>query len=231
MHYGYTDLSGQLRSALDQFTGVQLIPFSFVALLIIFYILLIGPGDYFFLRKIVRRMEWTWLTFPIIVLVVSGAAYMLAYYLKGDQLRVNQADLVDVDAASGFVRGTTWLNIFSPRMESFNLSLQPQLPDGKDGCKRPIMVRLVGIAGRGAGRHESARRQSDALARTLQFRSRSERNAGRAHPGLVDEKFHRALVGLDHRLSPGRIGRRGSIACRLDHQYARFSLEELHFGL
>ncbi len=138
MHNRYTDLSGQLRSALDEFTGVRTIPFSIVALLIIFYILLIGPGDYFFLRKIVRRMEWTWLSFPIIVVVVSGAAYMLAYYLKGDQLRVNQADLVDVDAATGFVRGATWLDIFSPRMETFNLSLQPRLPDGRtDAWRNP----------------------------------------------------------------------------------------------
>jgi len=130
MHYGYNDLSGQLRSALDRFTGVRLVPFSLVAGLIVLYILLIGPGDYFFLRKVVRRMEWTWLTFPLIVVLVSAGAYFLAYYLKGDQLRVNQVDLVDVDAASGRLRGTTWMNIFSPRMESFNLSVAPRLPAG-----------------------------------------------------------------------------------------------------
>jgi len=150
-YYGYNDLSGQLRSALDRFTGVRIIPFSFVALMIIFYILLIGPGDYFFLRKVVRRMEWTWLSFPIIVLVVSGAAYMLAYYFKGDQLRVNQADLVDADAASGFVRGATWLNIFSPRMESFNLSLQPQLPDGKPVAEAQSWIAWLGLQGGALG--------------------------------------------------------------------------------
>jgi len=74
MHYGYNDLSGQLRSALDRFTGVRLVPFWFVASLIVVYILLIGPGDYFFLRKVVGRMEWTWLTFPAIVIIVSVAA-------------------------------------------------------------------------------------------------------------------------------------------------------------
>ncbi|MGA2059315.1 MAG: hypothetical protein ABSG67_02450 [Thermoguttaceae bacterium] len=151
MHNMYNDLSGQLRSALDEFTGVRTIPFSFVALLIIFYILLIGPGDYFFLRKIVRRMEWTWLSFPVIVLVVSGAAYMLAYYLKGDQLRVNQADLVDVDAASGFVRGATWLDIFSPRMESFNLSVQPRLPDGRTDAGAQSWFAWLGLQGEALG--------------------------------------------------------------------------------
>ena len=64
MHYGYNDLAGQLRSALDRFDGVRLVPFWLVAGLIVVYLLLIGPGDYFFLRKLVGRMEWTWLTFP-----------------------------------------------------------------------------------------------------------------------------------------------------------------------
>ncbi len=151
MHNRYNDLSGQLRSALDVFTGVRTIPFSLIALLIIFYIILIGPGDYFFLRKLVRRMEWTWLSFPIIVLAISGAAYMLAYHLKGDQLRVNQADLVDVDAASGFLRGATWLNIFSPRMESFNLSLQPLLTDGRPDANPQSWFAWLGLQGGALG--------------------------------------------------------------------------------
>ncbi len=128
--YGYADLSGQLRSALDAFTGVTVVPFALVAMLIVGYILLIGPGDYFLLKKLLRRMEWTWFTFPVIVLVVGLSAYWLAYYLKGNQLRVNQVDLIDVDVAGKSVRGTTWLNIFSPRMESFDLSLRP-MPPGK----------------------------------------------------------------------------------------------------
>ena len=97
-------MSGQLRSAPGPLHRRALVPFWLVAGLIIVYILLIGPGDYFFLRKIVRRMEWTWLTFPVIVALVCVGAYVLAYRLKGDQLRVNQIDLVDVDAASGRMR-------------------------------------------------------------------------------------------------------------------------------
>ena len=127
MHFGYSDLAGQLRSALDRFGGVRLAPFWLVAALIVAYLLLIGPGDYFFLRKVVGRMGWTWLTFPLVVLLVCLGAYILAYRLKGDQIKVNQADLVDVDAASGLMRGATWLNVFSPRMESFDLAIRPRL--------------------------------------------------------------------------------------------------------
>ena len=55
--FGYTDMAGQLRIALDQFGGVRLVPFWVVAMLAILYILLVGPGDYFFLRKVVGRMQ------------------------------------------------------------------------------------------------------------------------------------------------------------------------------
>jgi len=128
--YGYQDLTGQLRGTLDQFEGVRLVPFSIVALLIIVYILLIGPGDFLFVRHVLRRMEFTWLTFPVIIVGVSLGAYWLAYWLKGDQLRMNQVDLVDVDVSSGLARGTTWTNIFSPRVEAFDLSLRPTLTGG-----------------------------------------------------------------------------------------------------
>ena len=47
---GLTDLTSQLRGALDQFAGVKLVPFSVVALLVFGYILLIGPGDYFLVQ-------------------------------------------------------------------------------------------------------------------------------------------------------------------------------------
>src|SRR5690606_17788698 len=49
--YGYTDMSGQLRAALEQFEGVKLVPFSLVATLIVLYIVAIGPLDYLLLKR------------------------------------------------------------------------------------------------------------------------------------------------------------------------------------
>ena len=69
-NYGYNDLAGQLRSALDVPRDVHLVPFFVVALLVIVYILLIGPGDYFLLRRLGRGMQWTWITFPTIVVAL-----------------------------------------------------------------------------------------------------------------------------------------------------------------
>jgi len=144
--YGYNDLAGQLRSALEQFKDVHLVPFFVVALLVIVYILLIGPGDYFLLRRLGRGMQWTWITFPTIVILFALGAYAAAYWLKGDQLRVNQVDLVDIDA-EGTARGASWSSIFSPRGESFDLSMRPRLPDGQSPKATSASLGWLGKAG------------------------------------------------------------------------------------
>jgi len=128
---GVNDLATQLRSALEQFPGVKLIPFGWVAFFIFLYILLIGPGDYFFLKKVVKRMELTWITFPVIVLSVSLLAYFAAYFVKGRELRVNKVDVVDVDQASGMARGSTFVNMFSPQNRDYDISVRP-LPLDRD---------------------------------------------------------------------------------------------------
>ena len=122
------DMIGKLRVALDnQFIGVEAIPFALVAFFVFIYILLIGPGDYFFVKKFLNRPELTWVTFPLIVLGVSAAAYGYANWKKGDQLRVNQVEVVDVDTATGLTRGTVWSHFFTPRVGQYDLSLQPKM--------------------------------------------------------------------------------------------------------
>ncbi len=131
------DLSTQLNASLQRFPGVKLVPFGWVAFFVFLYILLIGPGDYLFLRKVVKRMEYTWITFPLIVLTVSGLAYAAAYYFKGTDLRINKVDAVDLDQTTGLVRGTTWLTLFSPQNRDYNVGIAPLSPDA-DPPSSPI---------------------------------------------------------------------------------------------
>src|SRR5262249_34714837 len=54
-----TDLATRLARELDQFS-VPVFSFGWVALFMLLYILVIGPLDYWFLKKVVKRLEWTW---------------------------------------------------------------------------------------------------------------------------------------------------------------------------
>jgi hypothetical protein len=119
------DLAARLLQALETFPGIGLIPFGWVASFIFAYLLLIGPIDYLFLKRVLRRMELTWITFPLIVLATTGLAFGLARSLKGTSLRVNKVDLLDVDHGRGVFRGRTWLTVFSPGNHDYTLSLVP----------------------------------------------------------------------------------------------------------
>jgi hypothetical protein len=119
----------------ESLVGVKIVPFALVAILVIAYILLIGPGDYYLVNKIFKRPEITWISFPLAVVGVSAAAYWFANWQKGDQLRVNQVEFIDVDA-SGFARGTVWTHFFTPEVAEFDLSMRPaflktQIPDNE----------------------------------------------------------------------------------------------------
>lgn len=116
---------GRLIGELERFEGVTVVSFGWVALLIIAYILVIGPGEYLFLKKVVKRLEWTWVTFPLTVLVVSLAAYFTAYAIKGDELRLVKYDAVDIDVQTKRVYGQTWFNVFSPRIQSYRVAVEP----------------------------------------------------------------------------------------------------------
>jgi hypothetical protein len=119
------ELAGSLQRGLENFEQIPVISFGWVAFFILVYILIIGPLDYFFLKKVVKRLELTWVTFPVVVLVVSVAAYFTAYALKGNDRRINKIDVVDIDLRSGDVQGTMWLALFSPRLESYTLGVEP----------------------------------------------------------------------------------------------------------
>lgn len=114
-----------IRSNIDSFEGVPVISFGWVALFILGYTLLIGPVEYLFLKKVLGRLELTWVTFPLIVLTVSAAAYFTAYAVKGKDLRINKIDVIDVDPRDeGRVYGRTWFTIFSPRIDSYAVGVQ-----------------------------------------------------------------------------------------------------------
>jgi hypothetical protein len=148
-----SDISSHLRMQLEHFEGVSLVPFQWVAFFIFLYILLIGPVDYFLVKKVLKRMELTWVTFPTMVVGVSLAAYFTAYWLKGDELRINKIDVVDIDQASDgepSLRGTTWFTLFSPQIKNYTVKIDPELaivpqPPGLQGGP-PVTLSWLGLA-------------------------------------------------------------------------------------
>jgi hypothetical protein len=122
------DLATLLQGDLEKFEDIPVISFGWVALFIFIYILVVGPLDYFFLKKVVKRLELTWITFPVVVLAVSAVAYFAAYALKGHDLKINKIDLVDIDLRGKQAYGDTWFTVFSPRIQHYTIGVEPSAP-------------------------------------------------------------------------------------------------------
>src|SRR5205085_1694053 len=171
-----------LVNRLEQFEGVPVISFGWVALFILLYILVVGPLDYLFLKKVFKRLELTWVTFPAVVLAISLIAYFTAYAIKGRDLKINKLDLVDLDLRSDLgedlrprqaqVYGRSWFTILSPRIQNYTIGVEPVFPRLVDGAAKETPAALVTWLGRPetAGMGASGRRQSQGLfTRTYQY--------------------------------------------------------------
>ena len=122
-HLGFTDIVGQLFAPMEQFSKVQFVPFTAIAILIGLYILCIGPLDYFLLRKLFKRMELTWITFPLFSLLFCGLAVGISQWSRPQALQVNQLEIIDIDASDSSCHGLVWTNFYSPTGAALDIQL------------------------------------------------------------------------------------------------------------
>jgi hypothetical protein len=149
----YNDLSGALRQRLGRsFVGVAPIRFSIVMVLAIAYLLALGPIDYLFVHRWLRRPWVAWISFPLVVLVFGMAAMAVADWRRASEgARVNRLEVVDIDTVTGRTRGTFWAALYSPRAEKFDVALAIELPgDGTQG-QTDTLISWWGLPGAGIG--------------------------------------------------------------------------------
>ncbi len=154
---GYDDLGGALRQQLGRsFVSVVPIGFAVVAALAILYIAFLGPLDYLFVNRWVRKPWVAWVTFPLIVVAFCGAAMSLAAWRNGGTVaHANRLELVDVDTLAGRARGTLWTTVYSPVATRFDLNVKgPELP-ADSIQEKEIQLSWWGLPGAGIGGMQS----------------------------------------------------------------------------
>ncbi|NJN17982.1 MAG: hypothetical protein HC822_17770 [Oscillochloris sp.] len=93
--------------------------------LIVIYIVIIGPLNFLFLRRL-GRVELAWVTTPILVVLFLGVAYGASFVLRG--VRPQIAQVAVVQGISGNDRGvaTAFIGVFSPQRRSYELQFAPE---------------------------------------------------------------------------------------------------------
>jgi len=57
--------------------GLKIVPLPLIGMILVVYVLLIGPTDWFVLGAI-RRRKWTWFTFPFVTVALTLLTVWLA---------------------------------------------------------------------------------------------------------------------------------------------------------
>jgi hypothetical protein len=94
---------------------VRKLPVAWLLLLLVGYLIVIGPLDRYWLRKIGKQML-TWITFPIYVALFSGLIYFIGYKLRAGESEWNELQVVDVVPLGerADIRGQTFASVYSP---------------------------------------------------------------------------------------------------------------------
>src|SRR5205807_2379312 len=101
---------------------VHKLPVEWLLLLLIVYLVVIGPLDQFWLKKI-RRPMLTWITFPCYVVLFSLLIYFIGYKLRSGESEWNELHLVDVllNGDKAELRGRTYASVYSPANQRYLL--------------------------------------------------------------------------------------------------------------
>jgi hypothetical protein len=97
--------------------------FRTVTLLLMAYILTVGPINFFILRR-KKKQEMAWITIPVIVALFLGAEYAIARHLKGTDLVVNSARLLLGRAGQTLLKDQSVFGIFSPAKRRYDIAYE-----------------------------------------------------------------------------------------------------------
>jgi hypothetical protein len=122
--YGYRSEVGSdgIFGAMIDTRQVHKLPVEWLLLLLIVYLVVIGPLDQFWLKKIGKPML-TWITFPCYVVMFSLLIYFIGYKLRAGEAEWNELHLVDVFAngETAQLRGRTYASIYAPSNQRYEV--------------------------------------------------------------------------------------------------------------
>lgn len=155
--YGGWSVDGVFGAMIDS-RQVRKLPVEWLIALLVVYLLVIGPLDQWWLKKINRQML-TWITFPAYVVLFSLLIYFIGYKLRAGETEWNELHIVDVirNGDRAELRGRSYLSMYSPVNASYKLGSEQRIATfrgefhslwtgGQDGARTRIDQRPAGFS-------------------------------------------------------------------------------------
>ena len=112
-----------MGSALSNLPSLEVPPAELLLVVIVAYILLIGPISYIVLRRMDRR-ELAWVTAPLLVVLFTACSFGIGNSMKGGELIVNQISLIRSSGTGAAATVESYAGIFSPDRETYDLTVE-----------------------------------------------------------------------------------------------------------
>ncbi len=94
--------------------GASLPPFLIVAGFLLLYVIVIGPLNFYVLRRL-NKLAWAWITVPGAVVLFAIIGYATGFRLHGNEPQVHRLSIITGDAQVTEARSQAIVGIFSPR--------------------------------------------------------------------------------------------------------------------
>lgn len=111
-----------LSEALNTIPAMELPSLRRIVVVLILYILLVGPVNYLVLKKLDKR-EWTWFTTPALAILVIGVIYLGSFREQHSEVLTHQISVVDLNSNSSLTKVTTAIGVFAPNRSKYEVEL------------------------------------------------------------------------------------------------------------
>ncbi len=154
--YGGPSVDGIFGAMIDS-RQVRKLPVQWLLLLLVVYLLVIGPLDQYWLKRINKQML-TWVTFPAYVALFSLLIYYIGYKLRAGETEWNELHLVDLlpRGEQAEWRGRTYASVYSPinarykvvgeqRQATLRCEFMSSWSGGQEGSSADVLQRAKGF--------------------------------------------------------------------------------------
>lgn len=121
-HFANQGSDGIFGALIDS-RQVRKLPVEWLLVLLVVYLVVIGPLDQYWLKKINKQM-WTWVTFPSYVAFFSVLIYFIASRLRAGDMEWNELHVVDAirHGEKADVRGRSFASLYSPVNAKYSIA-------------------------------------------------------------------------------------------------------------
>ncbi|MCR9198069.1 MAG: hypothetical protein NXI04_05470 [Planctomycetaceae bacterium] len=135
---GVSELATQLMAALDATPAEGVWSTWSIMAMMLTWLALIGPVDYFLVSRVLNRPHMTWFTFPALIAIGVGTIYAATSGTVDDTL--NQLHVVDVfnQGSGSSCHSRSWMSFSSTQTARRNFQATPALSDAIDAQARLI---------------------------------------------------------------------------------------------